>query len=103
MRLWDGEMIETSSRDFSGSIDSERNTNQSRCNSLVGTIAVETKDNTVLPEWEKRVLCKKAGGSEINAAVMESRIEFSQTIKSINTSSLRNPIIQAFPSDLFPV
>lgn len=62
MRLWGGEMIETSSRDFSGSIDSERNTNQSHCNSLVGMVAVETKDNTVLPECEKSVLRKKAGG-----------------------------------------
>lgn len=103
MRLWDVEMIETSSRDFSGSIDRERNTNQSRCSSLVEVVAVETKDNTVLPECEKRVLHRKTGGSEISAAVMERRIEISQTIKSINTSSLRNPILQAFPSDLFPV
>lgn len=46
-------------------------------NSLVGMVAVETKDNTVLPECEKTVLRKKAGGSEINAAIMESRIVFS--------------------------
>lgn len=49
------------------------------------------------------MLCKKVGESEINTAIMESRIEFSQTIKSINTSSLGDPILQTFPSDLFPV